>query len=117
MHMVRSDLTSTSKLLRGTLDLLLLQALSSGPLHGYAVARCIEASTDDALRVEEGSMYPALHRLETRGFVLAKWSTGEKGRRVRVYALSRRGQDRLAAERRSWSVFARAVSRMVGASR
>jgi PadR family transcriptional regulator PadR len=115
--MTRSDLASTSKLLRGTLDLLLLQALSHGPLHGYAIARRIEAATDDALRVEEGSMYPALHRLETRGLVLAKWTTGGKGHRVRVYALSREGHDRLAAERRSWSRFARAVSRMVGASR
>jgi len=115
--MARSDLASSSKLLRGTLDLLLLQTLSRGPLHGYAIARRIEAATDDALKVDEGSMYPALHRLELRGLVLAKWATGEKGRRVRVYALSRDGQDRLAAERRSWSTFARAVSRLVGASR
>jgi PadR family transcriptional regulator PadR len=115
--MTRSDLVSRSKLLRGTLDLLLLQTLSRGPLHGYAIARRIEAATDDALKVDEGSMYPALHRLEIRGLVLAKWTLGEKGRRVRIYTVSRAGRARLAAERRSWSTFARAVSRLVGASR
>jgi transcriptional regulator len=117
MHMARPDPSSASRLLRGTLELLLLQARSRGPLHGYAIARRIEAATDDALRVEEGSMYPALHRLETRGLVLAKWETAENGRRVRVYLLSKAGQAQLAAERQSWSTFSRAVSRMVGGSK
>jgi PadR family transcriptional regulator PadR len=117
MHVTRTRSTATSKLLRGTLELLLLEALSRGPLHGYAIARRIESATDDALRVEEGSMYPALHRLETRGLVIARWDIGEKGRRVRVYALSRAGHARLADERQSWSLFARAVGRMVGGGR
>jgi PadR family transcriptional regulator PadR len=101
-------------LLRGTLELLLLQVLSREPRHGYAIARAIEAQTDDALRVEEGSLYPALHRLEGRGFVTARWTLSEQGRRTRLYALTRIGRDRLARERRKWSVFSRAVTRLVG---
>jgi transcriptional regulator len=101
------------KLLRGTLDLLLLQALADGALHGYAIARRVEIATGDALRVEEGSMYPALHRLEEAGLVTARWSTTDSGRRVRVYALTRKGRDRLDVRRQEWLSFARAVTRMV----
>jgi transcriptional regulator len=108
MHMPQGD-----KLLRGTLDLLLFQALADGPLHGYAIARRVEIATGDALRVEEGSMYPALHRLEEGGLVTARWSTTDRGRRVRVYALTRRGRDRLDVRRQEWLAFARAVTRMV----
>ena len=99
--------------LRGTLELLLLQALKDDPLHGYAIARHIERSTGDALSVEEGSLYPALHRLEERGLVLAKWTTGDSGRRVRTYSLTAAGRRRLDAQRRDWALFARAVARMV----
>jgi transcriptional regulator len=104
---------SATPLLRGTLDLLLLQALSRGPLHGYAIAREIERGTADALGVEEGSLYPALHRLEDRGAVTARWSTTGSRRRVRVYALTRRGRTQLAEEKSGWRDFARAVARMV----
>jgi len=105
---------SSDHLLRGTLELLLLQALSRGPLHGYAIARHIETATDDALGVEEGSLYPALHRLEARGAVTARWSTAaESRRRVRVYALTPSGRAQLAAQKRGWRTFARAVARMV----
>lgn len=108
MHMPQGD-----TLLRGTLDLLLLQALADSPLHGYAIARRVELATGDALRVEEGSMYPALHRLEEGGLVTARWSTTDSGRRVRVYALTRKGRERLDVRRQEWLSFARAVTRMV----
>lgn len=106
---------ASDHLLRGTLELLLLKALSREPLHGYAIARRIEASTGDALSVEEGSMYPALHRLEANGFVSARWSTTPNGRRVRVYSLTKTGRARLAEQRRHWTSFARAVARMMEA--
>jgi transcriptional regulator len=99
--------------LRGTLDLLLLRALESGPMHGYAIARHIERVTGDALSVEEGSLYPALYRLETNGLVLARWEKGERRRRIRVYSLSAAGRARLAEQKLGWRAFSRAVSRMV----
>jgi transcriptional regulator len=101
------------QLLRGTLELLLLKALSGRPLHGYAIARRIETATGDALSVEEGSLYPALHRLEARGFVSARWSTTGTARRVRIYTLTKAGRLRLAEQKRDWAAFARAVARMV----
>ena len=112
MPMPRKDGPS-SVLLRGSLELLLLQALSRGALHGYAMARRIEVATNDALRVEEGSLYPALHRLEALGFVHARWTKTGNGRRVRSYELTRAGRVRLAAQRREWNVFARAMAQMV----
>lgn len=108
------DGSSHAQLLRGTLELLLLQALSHGPLHGYAIARRIETDTGDALSVEEGSMYPALYRLEEQGFVSARWSTNEGGRRARVYRLTADGRRRLAAHKKHWHAFVRAVALMVG---
>ena len=105
--------TPADHLLRGTLELLLLQSLSKGPLHGYAIARHIEQATDDGLAVEEGSLYPALHRLEERGAVTARWAKGEKRRRVRLYSLTRKGRARLEDQKRGWRAFARAVGRMV----
>jgi transcriptional regulator len=105
--------TTAPHLLRGTLDLLLLQALSHGPLHGYALARYIETATDDALAVEEGSLYPALHKLEKRGAVTAAWSTKKSRRRVRVYSLTQRGRKSLEEEKRGWRAFTRAVGRLV----
>lgn len=105
---------TSDHLLRGTLDLLILQALDSGSLHGYGIARRVEQATDDALRVEEGSLYPALHRLEDAGAIIGKWTKTEVGRRVRLYTLTRTGRTRLRTKRREWSVFASAVTRMVG---
>lgn len=104
---------SNDHLLRGTLELLLLKALGGGPLHGYGIARRIETATDDSLSVKEGSLYPALHRLEERGFVSARWGTTETGRRVRVYSLTKPGRLRLTEQRQHWAAFARAVARMV----
>ncbi|HEX5438957.1 MAG TPA: PadR family transcriptional regulator [Gemmatimonadaceae bacterium] len=97
------------EILRGTLDLLILKALSWGPTHGYGVARWIEQATDDALRVEEGSLYPALHRLEARGLVSTDWGLSENNRRARFYTLTRAGRARLKVETASWRRFAAAV--------
>ena len=96
-------------LLRGPLDLLVLKALSWGPAHGYAVARWIERATGEALRIEEGSLYPALHRLEERGFVAAEWGVSENNRRARYYRLTASGRGKLQHETTTWERFARAI--------
>ncbi len=97
------------ELLRGTLDLLILKALSWGRAHGYGVARWIEDATGEALRIEEGSLYPALHRLEERGLVDTEWGMSENNRRARYYRLTPLGRRRLRTESDSWARFARAV--------
>lgn len=88
--------------LQGTLDLLVLKTLSRGPQHGYGLASYIQAVSDDALRVEEGSLYPALHRMEQSGWISAEWQITEKNRRARVYRLTRVGRARLADEQEKW---------------
>ena len=100
-------------LLRGTVDVLLLKALSAGPRHGFAVARWLEERTDDALRIEEGSLYPALHRMERRGWLEAEWGVSEKNRQVKSYRLTRRGREHLRAETSGWAEFAAAVSKVL----
>jgi transcriptional regulator len=97
------------EVLRGTLDLLILKAVSWGPAHGYAVARWIEQSTADVLRIEEGSLYPALHRLETRGWIDAEWGTSENNRRAKYYRLTPKGRAQLRLETATWTRFANAV--------
>ena len=96
-------------ILKGTLDLLILRALSWGPAHGYGVARWIEFATQDALAVGEGTLYPALHRLEERGWVTASWGPSENNRRAKFYALTRTGRARLRFESDSWRRYAAAV--------
>ena len=88
------------EVLRGTLDLLILKAVSWGPTHGYGVARWIEQATSDVLQIEEGSLYPALHRLETRGWVAAEWGTSENNRRAKFYTLTVKGRAQLRARGR-----------------
>ena len=100
----------TPEIVKGTLDLLVLKALSWGPAHGYTVARWIEAATDDLLAVGEGTLYPALHRLEERGLVIASWGTSENNRRAKYYELTRQGRARLQVEVASWRRYAAAVS-------
>ena len=95
--------------LRGTLDLLILRALSWGRTHGYAVARWIERATGDALAIEEGSLYPALHRLADRGLVVSDWGLSDNNRRARYYTITTAGRRALRAESASWERFARAV--------
>ena len=96
-------------ILRGTLDLLILKALSWGPAHGYGVARWIEQATADVLRVEEGSLYPALHRLGEREWIEAEWGVSENNRKAKFYKLTPLGRQQLRAETASWTQFATAV--------
>ena len=100
---------TSREILRGTLDLLVLKALSRGTMHGYDVARWIEFATQDALSVGEGTLYPALHRLEERGWIRAKWGASENNRRAKFYSLTNRGRAQLDVESASWSRYAAAV--------
>lgn len=99
---------------RGALDLLVLGVLESSPLHGYAIARAIEERSGDELQIEEGSLYPALYRMEEQGWLRASWGRNDNNRRVRVYELTERGAEHLAEERTAWDRFAAAVGRVVG---
>lgn len=97
------------EILRGTLDMLILKALSAGPAHGYGVARWIEGATGDALAVGEGTLYPALHRLEERGWIAARWGASENNRRAKYYSLTKSGRARLGVESANWRRYASAV--------
>ncbi len=99
--------------LQGTLELLVLKTLASGPKHGYAVARWLEQATERALVVEEGSLYPALYRMERRGWVEAEWGMSELGRRAKVYRLTDAGRRRLAEGTRAWQAFSATVGRLL----
>src|SRR5262249_45605837 len=101
--------TQSVEVLRGTLDLLILKAVSWGPTHGYGVARWIEQATDDVLQIEEGSLYPALHRLETRGWMDALGGTSDKTRRAKFYTPTVKGRAQRRVEAATWTRFARAV--------
>ena len=102
--------SKTHDLLRGTLDSLVLKTLTWGPRHGYGIARWLEQTTDDTLQIEEGSLYPALYRLERRGWIESEWGTSELGRRAKFYRLTRDGRARLNAETEQWRRFSDAVS-------
>jgi PadR family transcriptional regulator PadR len=97
-------------ILRGPLDLLVLKTLARGPQHGYGITCHILAASDSQLRVEEGTLYPALHRMETAGLIKAKWKPSENNRRARYYALTRSGEKRLAQELKNWHQRAAAVA-------
>jgi transcriptional regulator len=99
--------------LHGTLDALVLKTLSWGPRHGYSVVRWLEQTTEEALRIEEGSLYPALYRLEKRGWIEAEWGMSELGRRAKFYRLTARGRAELQREADEWLRFATAVSRVL----
>jgi transcriptional regulator len=101
------------ELLQGTLDLLILKTLSWGSAHGYAIARWIQDTTGDVLRIEEGSLYPALHRLERRGWITSDWGLSENNRRAKYYKLTARGRSQLRTETSTWSAFSTAVSRVL----
>jgi PadR family transcriptional regulator, regulatory protein PadR len=103
----------SSDRIQSTLDLLILKTLSWGPAHGYAMARWIQQLTDDVFKVGEGTLYPALHRLESRGAVASDWQLVESGRRARVYSLTAAGRMQLTAEQQTWLQFAGAVTRML----
>ena len=99
----------TPDILRGTLDLLILKALSWGPAHGYSVARWIQQATGDALAVGEGTLYPALHRLEERGWIFSTWGASENNRQAKFYSLTTRGRAQLEVEAENWRVYAAAI--------
>jgi transcriptional regulator len=101
-------------LLQGTLDLLVLKTLSWGTAHGYAIARWIQQLTGEVLQVGEGSLYPALHRLEERGWVRSEWRLSENNRRAKFYQLTARGRAQLRAETATWTQFVEAVAKVLG---
>ena len=99
-------------LLQGTLDMLILKALSLGPLHGYGVIRRICQMSEEMLTVEQGALYPALYRIEQKGWVASKWDVTETGRQAKVYRLTRAGRKQLAAEEQSWDLLASAIAKV-----
>ena len=106
---------TNSDQLHGTLDMLVLKTLESKPLHGYAIALRIERLSHDVLQVEEGSLYPALYRMEQRGWLRSEWATTDSGRRARFYRLTKTGRDQLAAETASWARLTLAVRGVMNA--
>ena len=102
-------------LLQGTLDLLILKTLALGPMHGWGIAQRLRQLSSEALQVQQGSLYPAVHRLERQGLVRSSWGQSENNRRARFYELTRAGQRRLAEEAETWERFAAAVAQVLGA--
>lgn len=101
-------------LLQGTLDLLILRTLAGGPRHGYQIAREIKESSDEVLQVEEGALYPALHRIEGRGWIEASWGVSENNRRAKFYELTAEGRAALEAQAKHWEEYVAAVGRVMG---
>src|ERR671919_573346 len=97
------------ELLQGTLDLLILRTVRFGPSHGHAIAKHIQRTSEELLQVETGSLYPALHRLEARGLIDAKWETSDAGKRAKFYRLTAAGRKQLRAEENKWETFSRAM--------
>jgi transcriptional regulator len=100
-----------AEFLHGTLETLILKTLTGGPMHGYAIGRWIEMATDCGLELEEGTLYPALYRMEKRGWLDAEWGTSELGRRAKFYRLTRSGRQQLASHTAAWATFAAAINR------
>jgi PadR family transcriptional regulator, regulatory protein PadR len=105
-----------SDLLQGTLDVLVLKTLSPGAMHGWGIAQRIQQLSQDVLEVNQGSLYPALHRLEQKGWITAEWGSSENNRRARFYTLTRAGRRQLSDETESWERFAAAVARVLAAT-
>jgi len=102
--------TTKAELLQGTLDLLILNTLTAGPMHGYAIAKRIQQRTDDVLVVEEGSLYPCLYRMEEKGWIAAEWGKSENNRRAKFYSLTRAGRTQLEEETATWVRVCRAIT-------
>lgn len=111
--MTNDQRPTTTELLHGTLDPLVLKTLSGGRRHGYAIARAIEETTEGVVEIEEGSLYPALYRMERKAWVEAEWGVSELGRRAKFYRLTPRGRRQLSAQTTEWSRFAAAISRVL----
>jgi PadR family transcriptional regulator len=101
------------ELLQGTLDMLVLKTVSRGPLHGYAIAESIQRTSDDVLRVEEGALYPALHRLELRGHLASEWGVSDNNRRAKFYAITKTGRRQLTAAADNWERIAGVIGRLL----
>ena len=101
------------ELLQGTLDMLILRTLLFGPTHGHGIAKHIQRTSDEALQVEHGSLYPALHRLERQGWIASRWETTERGREMKFYRLTAAGRKQLMIEESKWKQLARAIARVM----
>ena len=106
-------MTRDLELVQGTLDLLVLKALTWGPRHGYAVARWVGDATDDDLQIEEGALYTSLHRMERRGWIEAEWGLSENNRKAKYYQLTGTGRRQLRAQTQSWTRYAQAVFKVL----
>jgi len=109
----RNDHPLQGEMLQGTLDILILKTLIPGPAHGHTIAYVIEHRSEDVLQVEHGSLYPALHRLENRGWIASFWGTSENNRRARYYRLTALGRKQLEAQTNNWDRLVRAVNRVL----
>jgi transcriptional regulator len=107
---------SRNDLLQGTLDVLILKTLSPGAMHGWGISQRIQQVSDDVLRVNQGSLYPALYRLESQGWIKAEWGVSENNRKAKFYELTRAGRRQLADETESWERFSAAVARVLATS-
>lgn len=107
---------STVGVLKGAMDVLILKAMSWGPMHGYAISRWIRSVSDEAFDIQEGALYPALHRLESKGLIESEWGLSENNRQAKYYALTAKGRKQLRAELSTWSRFAEAVQKVVTAT-
>ena len=117
MPATRSNTVSADLgLLQGTLDVMILKALSWGPMHGFAVAKWIRSTTDDVLQIDDGALYPALHRMEHRGLIDADWDLTENKRRAKYYRMTPKGRQELRARSSSWDRYASAVSKVIHAT-
>jgi PadR family transcriptional regulator PadR len=110
---IMGDKNKLGDLLQGTLDMLILKTVSRGKLHGYAIAEFIHQTSEDVLRVEEGALYPALHRLELRGWLTSEWGVSDNNRRAKYYWLTAVGRKQLSAETEHWSNMSAAIARIM----
>ena len=108
---------NTNDRLQGTLDLLVLKTLANGPMHGWNVALRIQEVSREALLINQGSLYPALHRLEDAGYVASEWGTSENNRRARFYSITRQGRKQLTREAQNWEQMAAFITRVLGSNR
>jgi len=110
---MRESKPSSGEMLQGTLDMLILKTLIRGPMHGYAVAEFIQQTSEDVLRVEEGALYPALHRLQLRGLLAAEWGVSENNRRAKYYRLTVVGRKQLVEDAARWQRMSAAIARIM----
>lgn len=111
--MGRREKSKAQQMLLGTLDMLILRTLITGPAHGHTIAQAIEHTSEDVLQVEQGSLYPALHRLEDRGWLVSYWGTSENNRKAKYYKLNARGRKQLVVETGRWRQIVKAIGRIL----